>query len=309
LASRALDLIGISAALVQRNSRWGLLALACLCNAALAQPGQPKPLRLLVAPHVTDARLAESEAPHLVVYDRDMASSAQPLLVWLPGTNGHPATGPAKLFATALQQGYRLVGVSYLTAEAVSQVCTQRRVAQQPRCAEQFRQQRVWGDGEAVVVGDRAEDAIVPRLTRLLQHLGKADLDGQWAQYLDGTEPRWDRIVLAGQSQGGGMAAFLAQSRAVAGVVMFSGGWDYGPRGSSAGWYKRPSQTPPQRWHGTFHVDENQAATMAQIYRKLGLPPEHIHALDLPVQGRAAHGEGITNPDYRQLWQDMLPKR
>lgn len=284
-----------------------LFALAWVGVSALAQAGEPQ--RLLVPPHATDTRLAESEAPHLVAYDREAASSAQPLLVWLPGTNGHPATGPAKFFATVLQQGYRLVGVSYLTGEAVSQVCTQRRVAQQPRCAEQFRQQRVWGDGEAVVVGDRAEDAIVPRLTRLLQHLVKADPDGQWAPYIDGAEPRWDRIVLAGQSQGGGMAAFLAQSRAVAGVVMFSGGWDHGQGSTIAGWYKRSSQTPPTRWHATFHVGETQAGTMAQIYRVLGLPPEHIHALDLPVQGRAAHGEGITNLAYLPLWQAMLPKR
>lgn len=284
-----------------------LLALVWLGVSTLAQAGEPQ--RLLVAPHATDARLAAGDAPHLVVYDRDATSSPQPLLVWFPGTNGHPASGPAKFFATVLQQGYRLLGLSYLTGEAVSQVCTQRRVAQQPRCAEQFRQQRVWGDGEAVVVGDRPEDAIVSRLTRLLLHLVEADPAGHWAQYLEGVEPCWDRIVLAGQSQGGGMAAFLAQSRAVAGVVMFSGGWDHGPGGTVAGWYERPSRTPPQRWHGTFHVDENQAATMAHIYRQLGLPTEQIHALNLPVQGRAAHGEGITNLAYQPLWQEMLPKR
>lgn len=311
-----------------------LLALVCLGVSTLSRADEPR--RLLIAPHATDARLDEGDAPHLVVYDRDATSSSQPLLVWLPGTNGHPATGPAKFFATVLQQGYRLVGLSYLNGEAVSQVCTPRRVAQQPRCAEQFRQQRVWGDGGAVVLGDRPEDAIVPRLTRLLHHLVEADPAGQWAQYINenicpqadedrrpppegvkptrggpslACEPRWDRIVLAGQSQGGGMAAFLAQSRAVAGVVMFSGGWDHGRDGSIASWYKRPSQTPPQRWYGTFHVDENQAQTMAQIYRALGLVPEHIHALDLPVQGRAAHGEGITNPAYAPLWQAMLPKR
>ena len=41
---------------------------------------------------------------------------------------------------------------------------------------------------------------------------------------LNGDAPRWERLVLAGQSQGGGMAAFIAQTRRVAGVIMFSGG-------------------------------------------------------------------------------------
>jgi hypothetical protein len=42
--------------------------------------------------------------------------------------------------------------------------------------------------------------------------------------------------VLAGQSQGGGMAAFIAQTQRVAGVIMFSGGWDRGPEGAIAPW-------------------------------------------------------------------------
>jgi dienelactone hydrolase len=68
------------------------------------------------------------------------------------------------------------------------------------------------------------EEAIVPRLTRLLQHLARTDAAGRWDQYLNGDAPRWERLVLAGQSQGGGMAAFIAQTRRVAGVIMFSGG-------------------------------------------------------------------------------------
>jgi hypothetical protein len=288
-----------------RFLRRGAVALSLWLAAVAPAWAAEHQQRLLIAPHATDGRLAADEAPHLVVYD-PAVTSPQPLLIWLAGTNGHPATGPAKFFATVLQQGYRLVGVSYVTADAVSQVCTQRRVVQQPRCAEQFRQQRVWGDSDAVVIQDRHEDAIVPRLVKLLQNLVEADPAGQWAQYLGGSEPRWDRIVLAGQSQGGGMAAYLAQSRAVAGVLMFSGGWDHGRDGGIAGWYKRPSQTPPQRWHATFHVDEPQAATMATIYRSLGLPAEHIHALDLPVAGRMAHTEGIGNIAYQPLWQQML---
>ena len=45
-------------------------------------------------------------------------------------------------------------------------------------------------------------------------------------QVLDGDEPRWTRVMLDGQSQFGGTAAFTAQTRNVAGRVMFSGGWD-----------------------------------------------------------------------------------
>ncbi len=87
---------------------------------------------------------------------------------------------------------------------------------------------------------------------------------------------------------------------------MFSGGWDHQSSGEIAQWYARPSATPLQRGHGTFHVQEAHAATMERIYQRLGLPPSQIHGLAQPVQVVQAHGEGIRNPVYRPLWQKML---
>lgn len=285
---------------------WRRAGVAALMLAT-ALPVQADEQRLLIAPHATDERLAASDAPHLVVYEP--GAPMAPLLVWLPGTHGHPATGPKGFFETVRQQGYRLLALSYPTAIGVSQVCTVQRVRTLPRCAEAFRQQRVWGDQPTSLIEDRAEDAIVPRLIALLQHLAAHDPAGQWAQYLDGDQPRWDRLVLAGQSQGGGMAAFLAQSRRVAGVLMFSGGWDHGANGQIASWYARASQTPPERWHATFHVEEPNAPTMAKIARTLGLPADHIHGLDQPVVGRNPHTEGIANPAYQPLWREALPRQ
>ncbi|MDM4766103.1 hypothetical protein [Pelomonas sp. SE-A7] len=282
-----------------------LLALALAAAASWAEPQ-----RLLIDPHATDARLAAGEAPHLVVYGAVQAAQANaPLIVWLPGTNGRPAPGPRQLFETWLEQGYRLVGLSYLNHQAVSQICVPARLRSKPGCAAEMRQQRVWGDISTGLIGDRPEDAIVPRLTALLQYLVRSDAAGRWDQYLDAQgQPRWERLVLAGQSQGGGMAAYLAQSRAVAGVIMFSGGWDHGRDGDIAPWYGRSSATPAERWWGTYHVEEEQGSTMARIYHRLGVPATQIKALKEPVrEGGRAHGEGIANPVYKPLWQQMLP--
>lgn len=278
------------------------LALAALIAGSAGAAEQ----RRWVSPHDTDPRLAEGEPPHLVVYDD--ASPAAPLVVWLAGTGGQPATGPRGLYDTALQRGYRLLALSYLNTPAVSQVCVAARLRTDTDCAQRFRQQRAWGLPSAGLVNDRPEDAIVPRLTRALQHLARTDAAGGWDAYLDGDTPRWERLVLAGQSQGGGMAAFIAQAQAVAGVLVFSGGWDRSATGMAA-WYGRPSATPLNRWHATYHVAEPQAAAMAQIYTRLGLPSDQIHALDEPVRGGNPHGEGIGNPAYRPLWERMLPAR
>lgn len=277
---------------------WTACLLSALCWAAQAEPQ-----RWLLAPQLTDERLSGSDAPHLVAYQPGPPNA--PLLVWLPGTGGKPATGPQRFYDTALQQGYRLLALSYLNTPAVGQVCIGNRLAQAD-CAGRLRQHRVWGEPLTRLVDDRPEDAIVPRLVRLLQHLARSDAAGQWEQYLDGDAPRWARITLAGHSQGGGMAAYIAQTRPVAGVIVFSGGWDHTTGGDIAEWYARPSVTPPERWFATYHVQELQAATMARIYQRLGVPATQVHALAEPVLGRFAHGEGISNPAYQALWLQML---
>lgn len=278
--------------------------LVLTAAALIAWPAQAEQRSLPVPPHATDARLGADEPPHWVAYD---PAAALPLLVWLPGTNGRPAEGPKGVLRTALDSGYRVIGLSYLNRNAVSQVCAGPRLRSHRNCAESMRQQRVWGNAPSAPIDDRPEDAIVPRLTRLLMHLAEQDPAGQWAGYLDGDEPRWGRIVLAGQSQGGGMAAFIAKTRAVAGVLTFSGGWDREAGGGLAGWYRQRSATPPERWHATYHVQETAADLLAQSYRDLAVPPAQVHALDLPLRpGGQPHGDGIANTAYAPLWRQML---
>ncbi len=272
--------------------------------ALIALQAQAEQRSLPVPPHATDARLGADEPPHWVVYD---PAAALPLLVWLPGTNGRPAEGPKGVLRAALDGGYRVVALSYLNNRAVGQVCAGARLRRHEGCAAKMRQQRVWGNARHSPIDDRPEDAIVARLTQLLKHLAAQDPAAHWAGYLDGDEPRWSRIVLAGQSQGGGMAAFIAKTRTVAGVLDFSGGWDREAGGGLAGWYRSASATPPERWHASYHVQEGAADLLAQSYRLLGIPPAQVHALDQPVRaGRDAHGEGIANPAYAPLWRQML---
>ena len=68
--------------------------------------------------------------------------------------------------------------------------------------------------------------------------------------------PKWGRIVLAGQSQGAGMAAFIAKRQAAARVILFSSPWDFvvsdGNARRLAAWISAPSKTPPERWFGGY---------------------------------------------------------
>ena len=101
------------------HRRCGLAAGLLLALLSAAQAGET---RLLIPPRLTDERLADAEAPHLVVYDS--ATAEAPLLLWLSGTGGRPESGPRRFYEAALQQGYRLLALSYPDTPAVSQVCT-----------------------------------------------------------------------------------------------------------------------------------------------------------------------------------------
>lgn len=271
-----------------------------LLMAAAGAPAAER--RIEVPPAQLDPRVAADTPPHVVRFDSEAVADA-PLLVWLAGTGGRSTGGPQALFDEVLAQGYRLVVLSYLTTPAVGQVCIGRALKQDPHCAQRVRQQRIWGDAPTTWIDDQEADAIVPRLSRLLRHLGAQEPG--WQTYLDGDAPRWSRIVLMGQSQGGGHAAFLAQTRAVAGVLMFSGGWDRRAPDEPAAWYRRASVTPPQRWLSVHHTEEEQAALLARIDELLRIPEAQRYRLREPVL-RNAHTEAIGNAVYRPLWVAWL---
>lgn len=263
-------------------------------------------VRLDVKPSTTAAEIRSADSPHILLFDNSNANDN--LLLWLPGTLGSPHIGAQLNFPQyAAQQGYRVVMLSYITEQGVSNICVGKNLRANRPCAEDFRRKRVFGSHGFSLIDDEPQDAIVYRLSKLLSYLTATRKDEHWEQYLnaDGS-PRWERIAVAGQSQGGGHAAFIAKARPVARVVMLSGGWDMSARGEIADWYAAPSATPPERWYAAYHVDEPTARTMAEISRVLKVPAGNVNALDKPVRGARAHGEGLSNPAYLPWWQYAL---
>jgi hypothetical protein len=259
---------------------------------------------LTIAPSDTDARITVANVPHVVMYDR--AAKPGNILLFLAGTGGRPP-GPLRFLNRAVERGYRVINLSYIDEPAVSQICIGATVLRDPECAREFRQKRIYGDNVTGLIRDAPQDSIVNRFTKLLQHLVAADPSGQWAQYLDNDAPIWNRIAVAGQSQGGGMAEFIAQRQEVGRVIAFSGGWDLsGPR-KLASWYLGKNATPPERYYGTYNVAEPAANLLTRTYAALGIPAAQTLALNLPVRpGAEAHTEGIGNPAYRDAWDFVL---
>lgn len=92
-----------------------------------------------------------------------------------------------------------------------------------------------------------------PTVNSIEYRLTQALLKLKWTQFLTGTtghqSPKWPSIVVAGHSQGGGMAAFIAHEVRVKGVVSFSEPNDATPPGSQSSCTVNPSQTTtPATW-------------------------------------------------------------
>jgi dienelactone hydrolase len=283
---------------LRRCVRASAVASVLICLLANAEP-----VLKSVLPSVTDARIHIDDFPHYVLYEPNREDDI--LMLFLPGTGGHPKTMP---FAdVALKKGYRVISLSYITDQAVAQICIYGALKHDAGCAEKFREKRVYGRDVTPLIPDQSYDAIVPRLTALLNYLAANDAGGKWATYLSNGKPNWQRIAVSGQSQGGGMAAFIAQREPVARVITFSGGWDYSAPNKIAYWYAGASVTPPAKWFGTYNVEEPEAKVIAETYTALRIPANHQFALDKPVRaGKKAHGEGIGNLAYHEIWEAML---
>lgn len=258
-----------------------------------------------IKPSLTDATITQGDIEHLVIYDA--SNKEEKLFLFLPGTKGIPVKGPRKLFETAISQGYRVINLSYLNALAVAKICKGENLKNDIECTEKFREQRVFGTQKTSLIPDKPQDAIVPRFTKLLQYLVANDPKGNWETYIDNDIVRWDKITVTGQSQGGGMAAFIAKNIKVNKIITFSGGWDYTAKDTIARWYHKESITPLDRWYGFYHIKEPKAIDIAKTYKAMQIPTSQVYALDLPIrEGKRAHGEGIRNTVYTQLWVDIL---
>jgi hypothetical protein len=267
----------------------GVPAAAC----AQADPDSAGLIRYLVSPQAADSTIKRFTEPSYVVLATSVADSA-PLLVYLPGTNGEPRR--ATLFAnTAARQGYRVIALTYNDVPAVQQICPR---DPDPRCAERVRMRRIFGIGRVSQIDDRPEESIVNRLVMLLRELDR-DHPGQgWAGYLSGGEATWGRIAVSGLSQGAGMAAYIAQQKKVARVVLFSSPWDsYGRPQTMAQWIDRgPGVTPRDRWFAAYHAKEQTADLIRRSCDALEIPRDHLRVFTLEPNGNAEyHPSGVAN--------------
>ncbi len=157
------------------------------------------------------------------------------LVVDLPGSDETcPAAGAFN--DTAVRLGFDVICVNYSNLTAQQTIC-----AGDPSCFGNISQAKLDASGVCSSPGqahcgldpktgqpyylNNPADAVTQRVSMMLQYLnthGYNQNDTNWGNYLSGTTPLWENIILAGHSQGGVMATFTAYKHQVARAINLS---------------------------------------------------------------------------------------
>jgi pimeloyl-ACP methyl ester carboxylesterase len=228
-------------------------------------------------PSDADPTVKRFDKANLVLLKNGLPQAAN-LLVFFPGTGGEP-NGSWPFLEAGAEAGYRVIGLMYDNGVSVPTTCGPQT---DPACSDRFREKRIFGEAVSSDIDDLPAESVMNRLVKLLQYLDAQHPAEGWGGYLASGEPNWARIAVAGHSQGGGVAAYIAKKRPVYRVINLSGAWDRAEATKQwAPWITSESATPMDRWYAAYHAKESRADAMKAAYAVLKIPPDHIRVLTL----------------------------
>jgi len=257
-------------------------------------------------------------------FDPGSQEKRSELIVFLPGT-GSRGKGSAPFNKQAAQWGFHVVSIAYPDKISISHFGK----SADPDVFTKARMNIITGKVQFRKLGVNEANSIENRIAALLQYLATHFPQEQWSQFLDEHHAlRWGKVILAGQSQGGGHAAIMAMKlHQVARVLMFGSPKDFNRRlNRPAKWYSEGSLTPMDRFFAFNHTGDNSnGCTYPQQlrnYRAMGLMPKysivnvdqasppygHTRLLtsEMPPKGASAHSAPLHDTRYTQAWRYLL---
>jgi hypothetical protein len=270
---------------------------------------------LYVKPEQTDPAIRTIHSPNLCVYD-PQASPKHRLFLFIGGT-GSKAINSLAMDQIFAQWGYHALSIDYennVLAAALAH-------STNPMVFDRYRNAIITG----APVSDRVKvdpaNSILNRFQKLLIYLAIHDPKGGWDEFLEDKKPVWNRIIVAGHSQGSGHAAYIGKMFGVDRVLIFSGPQDYLDNFEKpAPWLSRESATPPSHFfaflslNDPYNVTHQEANCMLLMHlpkpESLAVKPGEtiqgdyqILINDHPKKG--AHGATIS-PQYTNVWEYMV---
>lgn len=276
-----------------------------------------------ILPSATDSRIDTftGEGWEHWVYFNPAAMERHQLVVFLPGTGGK-GHGAKAFNNLAANQGFHVISLAYPTAVSMSAFHD----LADPDAFLKARENVIYGKAPYRKLKINEANSIQNRLLKLIQHLAAQFPKEHWEQYLAGPGAiAWSKLILTGQSQGGGHAALMAMQHEVSRVLMFGAPKDFNIHfNQPARWFSGPSATPLNRFFSFVHVaDAGHGCSYAQQlenYRTMKLLPqypvinvddhsapyEHSRLLTSKRPQENPHGSVIQDREYATAWKYLL---
>jgi hypothetical protein len=219
-----------------------------------------------VHPAATDACVDARLDSHFVYVDPAVAAKGR-LFLFLPGTGGIPWFYRL-IVRTAASEGYHAIGLSYFNAAAVAILCA----GQGPDCHGPVRLENLTGSDVSNRIAVSRANSIENRLLRLLAYMQTIDPGRNWSQFVADGAIDWSKVSVAGHSQGGGHALYIAQRHLVLRASAYGSGGDLIVQ-QPVTWVTEPFTTPADRMYGFSSVNDEavSAAGAVNAWTEIGL--------------------------------------
>lgn len=199
----------------------------------------------------------------IVALRKDSAIDS-PLLLFLPAT-GAATTRYTTFENAAVDDGFHVLALPYANRRTERSICMS-----DPLCYDQVRAEQFFGTPSRALPPRAAQASVQSTLVAALNAMQHKDPNGGWNNYVRAGSVRWPRIVLAGHSQGGGLAAYIAHQTAAKGVIMFSSPNDvYLKSKTVAHWLGQPSATPLEKYYGLLDTHDSYASSTTAAWRTM----------------------------------------
>lgn len=198
----------------------------------------------LIRPSVTNPSIFLFNNNHYVCVDT-RTTLRNKLFVFFPGTGGSPEFYKL-IVKRAAALGYHAIGLMYPNgSELYSWSAANPDNTQFGKC----RQEIFDGTNQTLGVTVDGNNCIKGRLNKLLIYLSTQYPTLNFQQFINGNDVFWNKCVLAGHSQGGGHAFYIAKRVAVDKTIAFASiDWNT-LLGRSAAWVTTSGATPISKFY------------------------------------------------------------
>lgn len=186
----------------------------------------------------------DTDSPHLL--SAPTVCKRGLLHVFLCGTGCTPTETPCNFFLSAsLAQGLHTIALSYQWGNLSDSERNAACFAQGGQAQlVAYHSDVVFGGNASGLIDCREGNSVYERLADLLLFLVKSrPADEAWESFVENGEPKWEKIIFSGHSQGSGHVCLLAKRKRLAAALFISGPQELMPEDEEDSWLGGPFTT------------------------------------------------------------------